>query len=1176
MNESAKNQTDRPANPSEKTPPPATPAPTPSAPPSTPVPVVMRKQPPPQQPDASDLPYVEAETAQANSPQPNLPENQPQPQSKKPQAQPQPQPKPQTTPTVSPPNPTQDSSGPVKVEIPPKQPAGSVPPMVVKPKDAPEPPKQAASVAQGETLPTDAVLASPTPVDFDPPPLHDVAPLSPTDSQNPKKETPPLVGVNPSKPKDQPSLGDAGESKNLDNGGTTPEAKNESPKSSEAENPKPDSLDLPDGTIEPKPAEALEVVVAELAEEEKSSPGDPITNETSTAPKDSKQSEGYVKNEFFVSEGAEDPWILPAAAAAAVTPNKKRSSDEPKKLSIWSIFTSLFFFGSLLLLGCLAAAWFMRGTIFEKIEANVNQRIADAGYHIDYGTWKYEPVRGLVLGDVTVYEDPAKTLKWARIDNVGVNADLLAIFKSKDPGGVAKTISFRESNLDLFDQNELVAQFTQLKGALEISPGRADFDRLKGKVEGLRFDLGGAIRYPNTQSEVASWETPFPNSSSIATSGGDQESDAKKLLQTLGEELSEAAEKAAQESRDAALEKTRAAEEEVQRKVQSVGELSPGSIILRDDAPQAPSVQPEISRPAFAPRDDIPLPAPEPVKEEPAVPPSIPEPAVAQNADRKAGTAKAPQHKEPESPPPAAPSSESLSPPGDKNGKLPSLAFLRHMIPYLKIKSSGEAPLLTGNIDADLHPVTPKLQAKGRLTGQKVTLLETALKGIPFENLDIPFFYDRSTEKLDLPNFSIGHGKGALSGTAGYGIASRVLSLQGVQSTVNLLELAAAMNPSWGESFKNLKFLDAPRIHVSNGRIPFGDPGASQLNFSYQHWAGMLIDIAGKSLPIREISGAGKLTGPSLFLRNVRAKVLDGPAVVDGSLKLSGGFPFNGSVQLSGVPLESISRFSGIENDLMKGLLFVDYQGQIAKDLSSLGGRGSLELQNSQLYKVPVVGPVQRLLGAAIPVFGAEKKSAVTADFEADSGILMTQNLLVRSDGTKIGVKGHADLTRQVTQFTAQASLDGPLGLATGLISEMIEIEGRGPLTKPVLSLKGGALPAGFDNESVKAILGIAEGSNEAMTAVVREIAAGSGALGTILNGIGADNKGGAVSGAIQGVLGQGTETKTNVPRAAPVDPNLVPPSTESGEGNSGGKGSGGGAGEILKGLRGVLRGGEQ
>ncbi len=791
------------------------------------------------------------------------------------------------------------------------------------------------------------------------------------------------------------------------------------------------------------------------------------------------KAEVYVKNEFFVSEGAEDPWILPAMATSGLSANhKKKGSQGRSQGSFWSIFTSIFFFGTLILIGAAAILWSMRGGIVRKFEASLAQKVEDAGYFASYDGWKYDPVRGVVLEGVTIFESANKIVPYAKVSNIGLNSDFYTLWKTGDLDQVKKVLSFKGSQLSLFEKGAQVADFKSLKGSIELDQNRVAIEDLQGQIEGMLFEVEGNVTLPEGDDKEVAIRNPDHATSSTPTSGD--------LIQKLAENLPNPGTLAQQS----------------------------GPVILTDEPIETKEASEGL--PKFAPRKDIVLPLPEPDSPEAKSAPVVDAPKVAGNIIAPPVIEATPVIAPPvvenptstsvpdriEIPPVNSPSNSG----GDGPGALPSLALLGEITKYLKVKSEGALPLITSKVDVDLtNQAQPKIKASGRFTGDSITLEETILGGMTFKAFDAAYSYDHENAVLTLPNFIISHGKsGTLNGSATYTLNDQMLDLTEVRSNLDLVAFLTEINPELKQSLENLKFLDSPEIHITTGRVPVASPLDGSLDFSYEQWAGLEVQMEdGKKLSVNQIHGNFKLGGGELAIPSLKAKVFDGDLDAQGSLMLKDpSRSFNGKVAMRGLSMESIGAYSGIKSQAMSGQLDVDYQGTAAKEIQNYTGVGFVDLKNSQLYEVPVIGPIHRLLGAAMPVFGSQNLSTAAGNFMIKEGVLMTTDLTVRSDGTRVLVKGQANLIHQLTAFSAAANLEGPLGAATGLVTEMIEVEGRGPLNNPQIRLKGGALPAAFDSDRVRNLLGISEGSAEAMKAVMEQVAGGTGGVGGLIKSV--------------------------------------------------------------------------
>ena len=255
------------------------------------------------------------------------------------------------------------------------------------PQQDPEPLSLEPVVSSAQTLDNDVILASPTPIDLDPPPLVDVKPLSqPVATQSVAEPEPELVSVpevpvpvmpeprvvlpevepkdafvepllesvkpvSDSVPPLEPYADDVPEL-------TLPVAEEDPDSLPELEleplaeepplmdvpdimdeSPEEKSMGLPPLLLNPEPEELppereesdLPPVTEPVIEESDAFPDKSITPEEVLSHVGTEQpvsaeakSEGYVKNEFFVSEGAEDPWILPWLCRARIHPQPEK------------------------------------------------------------------------------------------------------------------------------------------------------------------------------------------------------------------------------------------------------------------------------------------------------------------------------------------------------------------------------------------------------------------------------------------------------------------------------------------------------------------------------------------------------------------------------------------------------------------------------------------------------------------------------------------------------------------------------------------------------------------------------------------------------------------------------------------------------------------------------------
>jgi len=174
-----------------------------------------------------------------------------------------------------------------------------------------------------------------------------------------------------------------------------------------------------------------------------------------------------------------------------------------KKAGCWTVFATLFFFATVLVIGLLAGAaifaWSKMGKFEEEITTLAKAKLEEQGIHLDYGSWSYEFPRGLVFDEVTVYDDATKERPAIKASGLGVNVDLLTLVK--DPGSLGSAeFSLRDSKVTLFEKGESFAEITGVTGEILADSSAISVERLSAVVGGLRVRLDGVVTLPDEEA----------------------------------------------------------------------------------------------------------------------------------------------------------------------------------------------------------------------------------------------------------------------------------------------------------------------------------------------------------------------------------------------------------------------------------------------------------------------------------------------------------------------------------------------------------------------------------------------------------------------------------------------------------------------------------------------------
>ncbi len=181
-----------------------------------------------------------------------------------------------------------------------------------------------------------------------------------------------------------------------------------------------------------------------------------------------------------------------ASAATSYTSTKP-------KAGCWTIFATLFFIASLLLLAIVgvgaAIAWSKMGDLEREIDTIAKNKLEQQGIYLDYEGWEWAFPRGLVLKNVTIYESAERSNPAVQASDVGVNVDFVGLARDRDSLSGAE-LSLDESDISIFDGGNSVVDLQNIDGEILIDREKVRLERFDAEVGGLRVLAVGSVDLP--------------------------------------------------------------------------------------------------------------------------------------------------------------------------------------------------------------------------------------------------------------------------------------------------------------------------------------------------------------------------------------------------------------------------------------------------------------------------------------------------------------------------------------------------------------------------------------------------------------------------------------------------------------------------------------------------------
>lgn len=411
---------------------------------------------------------------------------------------------------------------------------------------------------------------------------------------------------------------------------------------------------------------------------------------------------------------------------------------------------------------------------------------------------------------------------------------------------------------------------------------------------------------------------------------------------------------------------------------------------------------------------------------------------------------------------------EGKKPDSGENGKKSPLdldfSAMQELAAVLEFEANGAPPSLDIELEFDSeNPGTMQLVA--RFDGE-----DFKWRGIPVSTATMRAALDPATKRIEIPTFQIGYGEGVIGGVLSFDRETKVLHITQLQSTVDLVALASDFNPEIRESLGMITMVDRPMVQVK-GAVPLDNPSNAELEINYEQQHGISIASSSRELPVSNLRGILNFSRGALQTDSFFGRVLGGDVEINGATRLTAEEkPFSGLIEIKGMPLSEVAAYFGKADLGMTGLLHLDFRGVGYSDIQRIRGGGKVQITDSKLPAFPIIGPVQELLGKIIPAFGIQGEGTLDGAYLIESGVLLTNDMIVRQSGAELVTNGSIKLEHQTCDFTTVATLQPTLAKATGMEGKSITIAGDGPISEPSLKLK--EFPIDFASGELNEILG--------------------------------------------------------------------------------------------------------
>lgn len=186
---------------------------------------------------------------------------------------------------------------------------------------------------------------------------------------------------------------------------------------------------------------------------------------------------------------------------------------------------------------------------------------------------------------------------------------------------------------------------------------------------------------------------------------------------------------------------------------------------------------------------------------------------------------------------------------------------------------------------------------------------------------------------------------------------------------------------------------------------------------------------------------------------NIKANLLEGDFELRG--KMDGRRepqPFSGELRINAVSFKKFAQVYSPEFETGGDFTgHAEFTGIIG-DWKKLKGKGAIVILNSNLYAVPILGPLTQVIGALLPspVKGFNVAKEADATFTLADGFATTNDLVASTKVFTITANGKIDYLEDRIDFNAQVKFWKILGIVLFPVSKILEYNGEGSVGEPV------------------------------------------------------------------------------------------------------------------------------
>jgi hypothetical protein len=344
------------------------------------------------------------------------------------------------------------------------------------------------------------------------------------------------------------------------------------------------------------------------------------------------------------------------------------------------------------------------------------------------------------------------------------------------------------------------------------------------------------------------------------------------------------------------------------------------------------------------------------------------------------------------------------------------------------------------------------------------TVKNVSYKGVPVDSAECRFslshyeldFFD-GTVVFNYQDYPLREAFGgpkqgtAKVGRIRYVAAQKTVEVEDVAGTVWAAPLVRLFAPKVADSLEIYRFHQPPEMKGS-GVVDVTPRGRTALDVSFNSPHAADYRFLGENLTLSQPSGKVLIRGPRVTVSDLKLNAFDGPVL--GHFDYQGDGKLTGETSWTKLSIPALTSTYGFH---LKGGGYAT--GRLAFSLTdgrveTMDGEGLLGLEKTELFSVPIFGPLSQVISGALNDrrAGFERAKSAFCTFRIREGILRTNDFQTSTTSLTFAGDGSVDLSARTLDMTMRMNARGLLGLITLPLRPfygMFQFRGTGPLKSP-------------------------------------------------------------------------------------------------------------------------------